>query len=171
MQSIVVRLVVRQPHIRDRQQRVNRCRRRIERRIEASVQPRSLKRLEKFSRPLPEEQRLAAGERHAAARPVVERLVLKCLGDNRVNRHLLAVELQRPCRAGRLVHGAALVAHAQVPETRPLGAGVYRLGVVAPYAFQRTAFDEERCPYPRPVPDGHSLGIQHERRLHVTTPS
>ena len=171
VQSVVVRLVVGQPHVNDGQQRLNRGGRRVERRVEAGVEPRRLEPREKLRRPFPEEERLAARERDAAAGGVVERPVLQRLGDERVLRPRPPVELERPRRARRLVVRAVRTVPAEMLKARLLRLRVDGLGIVAPDAAERTPLHEERRAQARPVVDGHALDVQHQRRLERTRQS
>ena len=53
-----------------------------------------------------------------------------------------------------------------MPEASRLPFGGYGLGIVAPDAFERTSFHEERSADSRPVVDRHAFSVEHERRFH-----
>ena len=157
--------VIGKPHICNRQHRIDGGGRRIKRSIEASMKSCRLERLEEFRRPFPEEERFAARKRDASTRLVIESLILERFGDDLVDGHRFAVELEGTRGARHFVHRAFFVILAKVLEPRPLRLTLDGFRIVAPDALQWTALYEERRAHSRPVPYRHALRVKHQRRL------
>ena len=166
VQFVGIGLEVREPHIDERQKRIDDRRRREERRVEARVEPGVLEGAQQRGRPFGEEKRLAAGNRDSAAGIVVKRLVLQRLCDDVRDGPLPAVNLEGAAGTRRFVHGALGAVPAEVPETCDLPLRRLRFGVVAPKAPERTSLDVKSRADAGAVVDGQALHVKQKRRLH-----